>query len=89
MNVFDFYVGGDKTRQNKMKILDVVILLLSVVNAQSKYVCMHVAYGRIENIYRIYFSPLRFKLSNLGKVWRCFASGYTELLQGDSGVARH
>jgi len=25
------------TRQNKMKILDVVILLLSVVNAQSKY----------------------------------------------------
>jgi hypothetical protein len=30
-----FYVGCDKTEQ--MKILDVVILLLSVVNAQSKY----------------------------------------------------
>ena len=58
MNVFDFYVGGDKTRQNKMKILDVVILLLSVVNAQSKYVCIHVAYGRIENIYRIFILVL-------------------------------
>jgi hypothetical protein len=68
MNVFDFYVGGDKTRQNKMKILDVVILLLSVVNAQSKYVCIHVTNGRIKNIYRIYFSPLRFILSNLGSV---------------------
>ena len=32
----NFYVGCDKPEQNE--ILDVVILLLSVVNAQGKYV---------------------------------------------------
>ena len=35
--LYMFYVGGDKG-ENKMKILDVVILLPFVVNAQSKYV---------------------------------------------------
>ena len=45
--------------QTEMNILDVVILLLSVVNAQSKYVYIHVVYNRSnDNMYRTDFSIL-------------------------------
>jgi hypothetical protein len=46
VDVLVFFIMQVATSQNKMKILDVVILLLSVVNAQSKYVYIHVPYNR-------------------------------------------
>ena len=64
-----FFIMQVVTSQNKMKILDVVILLLSVVNAQSKYVYIHVAYNRSNaNMHRTLFSLIRlYSLNNLGR----------------------